>query len=236
MHKEEINFEIKPIFCPNEEICKNFADIDILCGTLIERNMFYLCRNLDKQYLDMWKKEKHVFAFAAYYSGQMVGFTTGFARGKNMFTNALYVTPEYHGYGIGTNLLGKSEQAAGLIASNMELISSDNAISFYREHGYENTIVFGRVTKTKELPKITANVVPVFEWWDKLSLKLNVRMYTDLLKQNKHQPIFVYVNDVQRIDGVAMRLPDGKDFIKCKNYKIKNAVAELLLNELNNVR
>ena len=100
MDMEKINFEIRPIFTPSDEICKIFADIDIACGRLIEPNLQYLCRDLDKRYLDVWCKQRNVFAFAAYKATEIIGFTTGFLDGNNMRTSSLYVMPEYHSHGV----------------------------------------------------------------------------------------------------------------------------------------
>ena len=57
-------------------------------------------------------------------------------------------------------------------------------------------------------------VVPVFEWCDELQAKLNVKMNTDVLRNNKRQPKFVYVGKDNKIDGVAILLPDGEKLIK----------------------
>ena len=236
MFKEFIDYEMRPIFCPSREICKEFADIDILCGTLIEKNMFYLCKDLDKMYFDIWNLQRNVSVFAAYLSGKIIGFTSGFYNGRNMFTNALYVVPEYHGYGIGTSLLNTAENAATLVAKNMELISSDDAVSFYQERGYKNVVVQERIVKIKKLSKTIPGVVPVFDWNDKLSAKINVKFDTDLLNKCKHQPIFVYVNSEQKIDGIATRLSNGKDVISCKSGKDKSFIDAALSDALGNIR
>ena len=215
MYKETINFEFRPIFQPSLDMCKKFADIDIQCMPAVEQHSLCVYDNLDQNYFTILQKCRNSFAFGAYKSDEMIGFTTGFLNGENtMFTNALYVLPEYQGFGIGSKLLNTSERAASLIASNMRLVPLENAVSFYQDRDYKNILVQGRIHKIKKLPKISAGIVPVFGWSDKLSAKLNVRVDTGLLKQDKHQPIFVYANDAQRIDGVATRLSDGKEFIE----------------------
>lgn len=214
MYKEKINFEVRPIFNLTQDMCKDFADIDLQCGELVERNIRHMCRDLDKTYFDVWRLSDHSFAFAAYSGENLVGFTSGFMNGNNMFTNALYVTPKYHNCGIGSGLLNTSEQAASLIVHNMQLVPLENAISFYQERDYKNVLIQGRIHKIKKLPKLSAGIVPVFGWSDKLSTKLNIDVDTNLLKQSKHQPIFVYVNGEQKIDGVATRLSNGEDYVK----------------------
>lgn len=231
MYKEKINFEIRPIFNLTQDMCKDFAEIDLQCGELVERNIRHMCRDLDKTYFDVWRLSNHSFAFATYSGENLVGFISGFMNGNNMFTNALYVTPKYHNCGIGSGLLNTSEQAASLVATNMQLISLGGAVNFYQNLGYKNMPLRGRVVKTKKLPQTEMCVVPVFEWSDKLSAKLNVDVDTNLLKQSKHQPIFVCVNNEQKIDGVATRLSNGEEFIKYndKSHKIiaKYRTAEL---------
>lgn len=214
MHQETINFEIKPIFNPSMDICEDFAHIHLLCLEETESYVSMNEKSLSNAYFNMWKMERNAFAFAGYCGENIVGFTSGVFRAPDMFTRSLYVNPEYQGFGMGSKLLDASERAASIIASNMTLISLDGSVKFYQKHGYKNINVFGRVTKIKKLPQMTSGVIPVFEWCDKLQSKLSVKINGDLLKQCKHQPIFVCVNQDQKIDGVAARLPDGKDFIK----------------------
>ncbi len=210
MFKEKINFEIKPVFNLTEEMCKDFAQIDINSGGNKQQHI----ENLDQSYFDILRLSRNSFAFVAYAGEYMVGFTSGFMSGENMWTNALYVDKRYHDYGIGTKLLSTSEQAASLVAKNIQLIPLTGAVSFYQSRGYKNTLVQGRVVKTKKLPLAMSGVLPVFGWSDNLSAKLNVKVDSDLLKQFRGQPIFVYLNPEQKIDGVATRLLNGKDYIK----------------------
>jgi len=217
VNKKQIDFEIRPIFQPSDEICKMFADIDIACGSSDEPDLRLLCRNLDKEYLKIWNQEKNVFAFAAYKSEEIIGFTTGFLRGKNIFTNALYVIPEYQGYGIGSKLLNTAECASSFVAQNMELFPLGGSFGFYQNRGYKNVLVLGRIKKVKELQK-TSGVIPVFQWCPQMQTKLNVKFDTDVLKQ-KYQPIFVYVNGQQQIDGVAIRMQNGKNKVAVNTGK-----------------
>ena len=212
MFKEKINFEIKPVFNLTEEMCKDFAQIDINSGGNKQQHI----ENLDQSYFDILRISRNSFAFVAYAGEYMVGFTSGFMSGENMWTNALYVDKRYHDYGIGTKLLKTSEQSAGLVAKNMQLIALAGSSNFYQSHGYKNSLVQGRVIKIKNLSQAVSGVLPVFGWSDNLSAKLNVNIDTDLLKQSKYQPIFVYVNDEHRIDGVATRLSNGEEFVKYK--------------------
>jgi len=244
-----ICYEIKPIFIPSANICHDFARIQISCllSSEKEKLSFYKqvprdyfrvlapeeklfasakCRilsaysNLEKAYLNTWNTETNVFAFAAYTAEEMIGFITGSLTGKNMFTRSLYITPQYRGYGIGTNLLNSAENAASLVTSNMELFSLSGAVSFYQNHGYKNTLVLGRIMKIKKLSNVTG-VIPVFQWCNKLQSNLNVNFDIKLLQQTKHQPIFVYVNKQQKIDGVAIRMSDKEQKITI-NTKGKN--------------
>ena len=224
MYKEKINFEIKPVFNLTEEMCKDFAQIDINSGGNKQQHM----ENLDRSYFDILRLSRNSFVFVAYAGEYMVGFTTGFMNGENMWTNALYVDKRYHDYGIGTKLLNTSEQAASLVASNMQLISLAGASNFYQSHGYKNTLVRGRIVKTKKLPLAMSGILPVFGWTDNLSAKLNVKIDSDLLKQFRGQPIFVYLNPEQKIDGVALRLSNNKNMLKLNDRQPKHRGSELL--------
>ena len=255
MNKDFIHFEIKPIFSPSMEICENFANIHIShlsvadqeklnfyknagpdyfkkfddetkLSALIDWNRLFSYTTLNQAYFNTWDIENHVFAFAAYKGKEMVGFITGALTGINMFTRSLYVIPQYRGYGIGSKLLETAERTASFVATKMELFSLSGSVSFYHERGYKNTVVCGKVMKTKKLSKISAGTVPVFQWFDSLQSKLNVEIDTNLLKQSEYQPIFVYVNSKQNIDGIATRLPDGKKEIRL-NDKQKHHWFEL---------
>ena len=261
---DKIDYKIKPIFRPSEEICKDFAWVHIshLSAADQEKLLFYkdkdnsyfnslgdeeklaalaewqrlfVYNHLDSAYLNTWNIENHVFAFAAYQTEKMVGFITGALNGSNMFTRSLYVLPEYQGCGIGSKLLDNAECAASFVAPNMELFSLDGAVNFYKNRGYKNTMVLGRVMKVKNLPK-PVGVIPVFQWSDRLQSRLNVKIDGDLLKQSKYQPIFVYVNEYRKIDGIAMRMKNGKEKIKVNlkqkdllekyKFELSNALAE----------
>ena len=132
---DNISYEIKPIFTPSANICHEFARIHMSRLSPTEQKKLPAYNNLESSYLKAWKKERNVFAFAAYIDKEMVGFVTGSLNGKNMFTRALYVMPQCQGYGIGSNLLSSAENAASLIAPNMELFSLSGATRFYQNHG-----------------------------------------------------------------------------------------------------
>lgn len=217
---DNISYGIKPIFMPSANICHEFARIHMSRLSPTEQEKLTANNNLENAYLKAWNKERNVFAFAAYIDKEMLGFITGSLNGKNMFTRALYVMPQYQGYGIGATLLDSAENAASLIAPNMELFSLASAVNFYQNRGYKNTIVLGRVMKIKKLSNATG-VIPIFQWCDKLQSKLNIKIDVNLLKHPGHQPIFVYVNTQQKIDGIAIRSSNGEQKIKL-NLKDKN--------------
>ncbi|MBO4745528.1 MAG: GNAT family N-acetyltransferase [Alphaproteobacteria bacterium] len=239
---DNIIYEIKQIFMPSANICNNFARVQISRlsaedqeklsfykhitpdyfntlppeerpAALAEWRRLFAYNNLESAYLNTWNMESNVFAFAAYVGDEMVGFTTGSLNGANMFTRSLYVLPQYQGCGIGSSLLNSAENAASLVSPKMELFSLAGAVSFYQNRGYKNTVVLGRVMKIKKLSNATG-VQPVFKWCDKLQSKLNLKFDANLLQKNKHQPIFVYVNDQQKIDGIAVQTPNGEQQIK----------------------
>ena len=222
---DNTSYEIKPIFKSSANICHDFARIHTSCLSSQKEQIEstehqkLIIHNLENAYLNAWNMESNVFAFVAYNANEPIGFITGSLKGTNMFTRSLYIMPQYQGYGIGTNLLDSAEKAASLLApTNMELFSLSNATSFYQNHGYKNTLVLGRVMKIKKLSN-AMGVTPVFQWCDKLHSKLNVKIDTNLLTEP--QPIFVYVNNQQKIDGVAIGMPNGEQKI-IVNTKEKN--------------
>ena len=242
-----ISYEIKPVFTPSATICHDFARVQISSLSSQEKLSFYkqttsdcfdtlppkekplmlaemqtsfVCNDLARAYLNAWNMEPNVFAFAAYDAKEMVGFITGSLTGKNMFTRGLYVMPKYQSYGIGTSLLDSAENATSLVAPNMELFSLPDAVSFYENRGYKNDLVLGRIIKIKKLSNATG-IIPVFQWCEKLQSRLNMKFDTNLLKEKEHQPIFVYVNRQQKIDGIAIRMSNGEQKISV-NSKRKN--------------
>ena len=73
----------------------------------------------------------------------------------------------------------------------------------------------------KKLPKTISGVVPVFEWCDELQAKLSFKVDNALLKSYKYQPMFVYVGKNNKIDGIGVCLPNGKQEIML-NEKLKS--------------
>jgi len=198
-------------------LCKTFASIDINCSINVERANA-LFRDLDKDYLDMWKKEKNVFTFVARYEKQIIGFANGYIDNDTMYLNGLYVEPLYHYCGIGSKLLKKAEFAASIISPTLKLMPLKTAESFYQQYKYGWSADCHMV---KKLPKTISGVVPVFEWCDELQAKLSFKVDNALLKSYKYQPMFVYVGKNNKIDGIGVRLPDGKQEIML-NEKLKS--------------
>lgn len=218
MFGDNIGFYTVPIFKPSEELSKVFANIDINCSNNVNRANA-LFRDLDKDYFDMWKKEKNVFTFVACYEKQIIGFANGYTDNDDtMYLNGLYVEPLYHYCGIGSKLLKKAEFAASIISPTLKLMPLKTAESFYQQYGY-GWSVNGHMTK--KLPKTITGVVPVFEWCDELQAKLSFKVDNALLKSYKYQPMFVYVGKNNKIDGIGLRLPDGKKTIVL-NEKLKS--------------
>ena len=218
MFVDNMNLKIVPVFKPSEELCKKFASIDINCSMDIGR-VDALCRDLDKDYFDMWKKEKNVFTFVARYEKQIIGFTNGFIDTDNtMYLCGLYVDPLYHYCGIGSKLLKKAEFAASIIRPTLKLMPLKTAESFYQQYKYGWSADCHMV---KKLPKTISGVVPVFEWCDELQAKLSFKVDNALLRSYKYQPMFVYVGKNNKIDGIGVRLPDGKQEIML-NEKLKS--------------
>lgn len=209
---DNIKCDIVPIFYPDAKICEDFERIELLCDTYLGNVYTEEYRQSCAEYHRNNIDEENAFAFAAYHKNQKVGFTDGYVQDDSMNLDSLFVDPTFFRSGIGNKLLKVSEQAASLVKSDMSLLPLFNAIGFYQRYGYE----YGKdgTHMMKSLPRMTSGIVPVFKWSDVLQEKLNFKFDTKMLQQYEHQPIFVYVNPAQRIDGVATRLANGKDFIK----------------------
>ena len=218
MFDNNVGFCTVPIFKPSEELCKVFANIDINCSKDANRANA-LFRDLDKDYFDMWKKEKNVFSFVACYEKQIIGFANGYMDVDNtMYLNGLYVEPQYHYCGVGSKLLKKAELAASVISPTLKLMPLKTAESFYQQHGY-GWASSGHMVK--KLPKKISGAVPVFEWCGELQAKLSFKVDNALLQSYKYQPRFVYIGKNNQIDALAVRLPDGKREIVL-NEKLKS--------------
>ena len=215
MIDENLNFEIDPIFVPYQSVYNNFARIEKQCHLYLGLGTYdndLMINDYDR----IKKKEKNHFAFAAYYDYGMVGFVLGYKTSRAMYLSNLYVEPGYQGWGIGNKLLKQAENVATLYSSNIDVFPLANAIKFYQHYEYET---LKDDVMTKKLGGVTEGVVPVFEWCDELTAKLNVEFDTKLLKQQKYHPIFIYVGKDSRIDGVATRLPDRKKMVVVNDKK-----------------
>ena len=112
--------------------------------------------------------------------------------------------------------MNKVERAASLVADSTEIVSLEGAISFYKEQGYnwsENSEDEDGRNLVKSLSKPVVGSVPVFKWQRKFLAKMNVNVDNALLVGCKQLPIFAYMSMKRGIDGVAVRLPDGKNIV-----------------------
>jgi len=219
MYKEKIDFEIVPIFDQSTKpgLWHDFTELEIKCDS---EKYGYNVDDTDRQrifksHMYDWANCKHNMAFAAYHENKIVGFATAYKESKTeMYLRNLYVLPQYEGMGIGRSLLEKVERASRLVAKNMNVTSLNGALSFYESRGYTN---FDNRNMTKKLPKSLIGVVPVFQWYKFLKLKMKVDVDHSLLIHNWYQPIFVYVSPDQEIVGVGVRTKEGKDITWADN-------------------
>ena len=208
----QINCEIKPIFKADEKMCKDFAQLELLCDLYRGHNHNDWYKTSCEDYYLQCEKEKNRFIFAAYYDKEIIGFTNGYVLAENMYLDNFYVHPMYQGFGIGTELLKRTENAASIIKPNLKLCPLSSAVSFYQQYKYN--FAPGGKYMIKKLPKTVNGVEPVFEWCDELTAKLSFKVDTESLKRYKYQAMFVYVGKDNKIDGVAVRLPNGEKEIK----------------------
>ena len=69
--------------------------------------------------------------------GQIVGFCIAHAT-EYTFVEALYIDPEYHGFGVGGDLLSTVERAQGRRKIALRAVRHAPARNFYRRRGYQD--------------------------------------------------------------------------------------------------
>lgn len=236
---DNFNYEIKPIFKADDQIYEDLMTIEFLCDEDRGSSHNEVYRQSIRRYYVKTEDNKYRFIFGAFYDKQIIGFTFGYNPANepdNMYLDAFYVHPKYQGLGVGKDLLKTTENALSIIKpTNMELCPLISAITFYQHCKYKNST---GAYMTKKLPKTVNGVIPVFEWCDELHDKLSFTMDESLLITYKNQPKFVYIGKDNKIDGVALLLPDGERLIKL-NERQKSLLKQRklkLLNALDNCR
>ncbi len=235
------NIRIVPVFnqMASPKIWHDFARLELLCDTVVHGLSIEKTGMADKinSHKKVWESKKNCFAFAAYDENIMVGFASGHMNAeKEMYLWNLYVNPQYHGIGIGSELLKQAECASSLVASKMSTIAlTETVTTFYEERGYHND---DNRNMLKILPKHMVGVVPVFKSLRGLNAKLKVDYDKEVVKQCKNQPMFVYVTYTGEIDAVTVRTP-AKDVHVWTNQN-KRGMAEfykkLLLMAMSKVK
>lgn len=235
----KIDFKIVPVFYQNSVVWSNFSRILTVCDKDMGYNYnAYTEKICLRAYMLDWDCNKYNFAFAAYHKTQMIGFIKGFAdKEEETYVDSLYVLPKYHGMNIGTQLLQAAEKTSALVAKRISLTSLSSAIDFYKNNGYDFS-VWGdpcRGFMVKSLSPCMNTIVPVFKC-TKHDFKVNfhVKVNSALFKQNEYQPIFVYVNEYGKINGVAFRNKKGENKILVKD--VQDEYRYELFNMLNKMR
>ena len=220
MYKEKLNFEIQPIFKTYPSVYNNFLRIEKDCySRLGYADYDYDLDVMRGDYVYAVEKARNHFAFGAYYDYEMIGFALGQKQSDNsMYLSHLFIDPVYQGHGVGEQLLKRVENLSIMYSQTLKLFSLPDAIKFYEHYGYEHCgSKDGQAVKDKSMIKNLlpqpGGVIPVFEWVDSLNAKLNIDVDKSLLKINKYQPFFVCVTSEQQINGLATRLPNGKQYI-----------------------
>ena len=236
-NKKTVNFEIIPVFNQaNANVWNDFIKIEAACDKAIyglNGPSKSTIQTRLREYKSNLDEYKHNFAFIACYRKHMIGFAYGFSISSyEMYLNRLYVLPQYHRCGIGSQLLKATEQSAIIFAKKISMVALANATDFYeRKHGYEQFEYM-----EKYLVPTANSIVPVFQWTKKdFNVKFDVQVDTAELKENKFQPIFVHVNYDNKIDAVVTRKPNGEQKLWSSTNKL-NADTIKLLNALDKVR
>lgn len=214
MRSKKQDFEIVPMFNQDDAIWSEFMKIEKACDQKLGYNYTdYDEWRIMRGHEQDWKNKEHNFAFAVYHKTQMIAFAKGYydsdALSDSAYLDSLYVLPEYRKIGIGKKLLNMAEKTSSMVAGRIQLIPLSGAVNFYQHNGYGWGANEG--TLAKYLSAVSDDIVPVFQWKKKsFRARFNVKVDSNLLKRNKYQPVFVHVNDVLKIDAVALRTKDGE--------------------------
>ena len=230
MKNKKTDFKIVPVFKQAKPIWVDFVHIE----TKVLNYDVDIAgqKHVLSGYAQNWRQDKYSFAFAAYYKNQMIGFAKGcLGEQDETFLDHLYVLPEYRKWGVGSQLLNAMEQASCLVAYKMSLYPLSGSMKFYDKHKYTSWHHY----MIKDVPNFTNCVIPVFQWIVRsFHSKFNVDVDNSLIRQNKHQPIFVHLNKYGEVDGVAVRTKGGENKIWTDVYQ--NKCRYKLLNALNKVK
>ena len=219
---DNVNYciKIKPIFDQSVPmVWENFVEIEMLARQ--EYNHYFLdgsFNNLYYTHCDDWAKLKGNIAFGAYDQDKMVGFIKGFLVDKAEYKlDCLFVEPEFKRQGVGKRLLQSFESATALVGSHIQAISYDGARDFYKKQKYSvNGGKNDNPRIDKRLPMPNQGVFPVFDKWKSSDFRAKLSGVTvdaKLLRESRHQPIFVHVNEKHQIDVVGVKTKDGNDVI-----------------------
>ena len=241
MKQKRINYSIVPIFNQAAPmVWDDFINIEIECDKAIynlDAPSQTVIKNRLRDYRNNLQNHKHNFAFGAYYKQRMIGFIQGYSIDPDdAWVHHLYILPEYHRYGIGTQLLNAAEQSVWVVAKQISLVSLGLAIDFYeRKHDYTKSA--GEMEK--ELAPVANAVLPVFQWIKQdIRPKIIAPHDTKVLKQSKYQPIFVHTNACYKIDAVATRINGVNKIWTAGDISTPESkiYSQQLLQELNKVR
>ena len=233
MSDKNLNFEIVPIFNQTGPVWNEFARIESACDKVLGYSVNKDDTNrMIKNYMRDWYENKYNFAFGAYYNQTMIGFTKGFMGDEfhEVYLSNLYVLPKYQKKGVGTKLLKTAERASSIVADRISLIPLIGACGFYEiKNGYENR--YG--DQIKDLSPFVSGIMPVFQWIKRdFNVAFNIKADGKLLRHNKHQPIFMYLNDYGAVDGVALQTKTGEN----KIWTDINRCRHMLLNALQKIK
>ncbi|MBD5388955.1 GNAT family N-acetyltransferase [bacterium] len=157
-----------------------------------------------------WRQRIHNLAFGAWAGRRMVGFIQGDCDDNWAVGRWLYVLPEFQGKHIGSGLLAAFEAAVSLDASSVNLTASENAVSFYRRHGYLDAGDHEFVKYVGPGSDIGASVVPVFHvpgWLNLTCADLAgcASSGWDAAWVNRdHRPMFVYRDGGRVVRGFGV--------------------------------
>ena len=216
--KERYDVKYRPLFNQAEPgVWEKFAEIEMAARA--EHGLVFDdagVANILYHYRLNWEKPNNI-AFGAFLDGKMIGFAKGFMIEPDEYElSSLFVRPEMQRQGIGRKLITNFENSAALSGAYVQGMCYEWAVPFYQNMGY--TIIHGNracIEISKQLPKkLGKGVYPMFSKWQIKDIKpkvSSVHVDKKILNDSLHQPLFVNINEENKIDVVGFK---GKDDVE----------------------
>lgn len=199
------NTVIKPIFVQTPNIWQDFSSIEINASDAPfyqKVNEFLSCHHniILRHQTDWMKPLPYKIAFGAYFENEMIGFAKAFYTTQNIVhLDSLYIDSDYHGMGIGTRLLKRTEDAASVVTNKITLYPKNSARGFYKSLNYQDA---PNNELAKELKNSGNKIIPIFQLDDVLKFSFDINVYEILPFGNCQK--YAHINKKNEIDALAI--------------------------------